>query len=153
MRRVWGWYVLLNLLNDEEDEGQLYTRCEEWLSDLIGGPVETRYSFMLKTLQRCTSVETDPVYCWLLLFLTGFFHPHSPTAQISGKRHPPLTFCICLNHFPNFSLVFRLSSLSVFSGSLIFQTELMFQTPPTWWGLQSVCHVRGKHSLEWLKYM
>lgn len=61
-------------------------------------------------------------------FLTGFFPPHSPTAQISGNRHPPLTFCICLDHFPNFRLVFRLGSLS---GSLIFQTELMFQTPQT----------------------
>lgn len=45
-------------------------------------------------------------------FLTGFFQLHSPTAQISGNRHPPLTFCICLNHFPNFRLVFHLSSLS-----------------------------------------
>lgn len=36
---------MLNLFNDEEDEGQLYTRCE--LCDLIDRPVETRYSFRL----------------------------------------------------------------------------------------------------------
>lgn len=39
--------------------------------------------------------------------VTIVFHSHFPTTQISGSRRPPFTFCIRLNHVPNFSLSFR----------------------------------------------
>lgn len=78
-------------------------------------------------------------------FTSFFLHSHLPTAWISGNWHPPLTFCICLHHFPRFQAQFS-PRLALSSGSL--QTELMFRTPETWRGLQSEL-MESWESREW----
>lgn len=142
-----GWFVFFGeLINSLDDEGQLCTYAEA-NTDLIDWMVF--YTQRWPSLLLAVTVSN---------FVTIVFHSHFPTTQISGSRRPPFTFSICLSHFPNFSLGFRLGLLSVIRGSLIFQTQIVFCTFQTWRRLQRASwlraesHVRRAHSSEELKY-